>query len=265
MITCVNGVDFKLHELVSKQLHISKAEEKKEEQKGEETKEEVKEEVQEVQQKKKSLGPLPRGEVSETEAEWRKQVILNGHPSAWIGHEDFAWFLCDWLKPKTIVDLGVDWGYSTFVFAAAKQGKVYGIDHFTGDPHTGQRDTLSHVTYVVSLLRGAGCNIEIMKADFTQAAKDWNRGPIQLMHLDGFHEYQQAKSDFTNWLPHLDKEMGVLICHDTSSFPSVLAVFDEAPKDLFKVRFLHSAGLGVLSYNRELIETISRKYALPMY
>lgn len=50
--------------------------------------------------------------------------------SAWKGHELFAVWLVKKLKPLVIVDLGIDYGFSTFVFVIPGIGKVYGIDHF---------------------------------------------------------------------------------------------------------------------------------------
>ena len=59
--------------------------------------------------------------------------------SAAKGHRVFFEWLAQHVKPKTIVELGVDRGYSTFVFAEAlaknnvgsninEESQVYGID-----------------------------------------------------------------------------------------------------------------------------------------
>ena len=53
--------------------------------------------------------------------------------TAWKGHELFALWLVSFLNPKVTVDLGVDYGYSTFVLAKKNTGIVYGIDSFEGD------------------------------------------------------------------------------------------------------------------------------------
>ena len=76
--------------------------------------------------------------------------------SACTGHRAFFEWLVEHIKPKTIVELGVDHGYSTFVFAEALaknsegsniniESKVYGIDWFEGDGSTGYRDTRKEV------------------------------------------------------------------------------------------------------------------------
>ena len=60
-------------------------------------------------------------------------------PSAWTGHRVFGTWLVRYLKPSVVVELGVDRGFSSFLFAQAvtqnkevenKEGVVYGIDLF---------------------------------------------------------------------------------------------------------------------------------------
>lgn len=57
--------------------------------------------------------------------------------TAWTGHRQFAEWLVKFVNPKVIVDLGVDYGYSTFSFAIPRIGHVYGIDNFSGDDFVG--------------------------------------------------------------------------------------------------------------------------------
>ena len=59
--------------------------------------------------------------------------LTNDYSSAWLGHMKFAHWLSKLLNPSVIVDLGVDYGHSTFSFASANKGIVYGIDSFNGD------------------------------------------------------------------------------------------------------------------------------------
>ena len=51
--------------------------------------------------------------------DWIDSII-----SAWTGHRKFAEFLVEKKNPDVIVELGVDYGYSTFVFANALQNKT---------------------------------------------------------------------------------------------------------------------------------------------
>jgi hypothetical protein len=95
--------------------------------------------------------------------------------SAVRGHRVFMEWLVEYMKPKTIVELGVDRGYSTFVFAEAlaKNNKdsslniistVYGIDCFEGDESTGFRDTKKEVEE--NFIKHNVKHIEIIKGYF---------------------------------------------------------------------------------------------------
>ena len=72
---------------------------------------------------------------------YNSSVIINkltqDYSSAWLGHMKFANWLVTLLNPSVIVDLGVDYGHSTFSFASANKGIVYGIDSFDGDIQAG--------------------------------------------------------------------------------------------------------------------------------
>ncbi|TCP68372.1 class I SAM-dependent methyltransferase [Baia soyae] len=183
-------------------------------------------------------------------------------PTAWRGHESFAMWLVQRLQPQVIVDLGVDSGFSTFSLATPKIGTVYGVDHFEGDGHAGYRNTYDFVVSIKDLLKNnyGIDNIQLIKGDFLEVSKTWTQ-PIDILHLDGFHSYDSTKADFLHWLPHL-QENGVMLMHDVISFPSVKQVYDEA--NLYRCYFSHSAGLGVLSRNKEIMEEIANLYNLTL-
>lgn len=193
--------------------------------------------------------------------DWRKSMIKNGEPSGWKGHEEFVWWLCDWLKPKLMVELGVDWGYSFLCLGTSKQGRVIGIDHFQGDEMTGQRDTHVHVSFITQAMKLGKCNVEIRNAKFADQAKSWADGPIQLLHIDGHPKECQA--DFNAWLPHLDAStFSVLLLHNATVWPQVKAVYEQGPRCFYKCLFPDAGGLGVLSKNSALIDAICQEFSL---
>jgi len=182
--------------------------------------------------------------------------------SAWTGHRDFAEWLVDYTKPKTIVELGVDWGFSSFVFANAnKSTKVYGVDLFTGDDHTCYRDTYNSV--MENIKKHNLSNLEIIKGDFTEVSKTWNI-PIDILHIDGFHTYDAVKNDFTNWSKFVNNN-GVVLFHDTAvEYFGIKDFFNELPND-YKLSFSHSAGLGIYTKNKELYNVIKKKFDVADY
>jgi hypothetical protein len=134
--------------------------------------------------------------------------------SAWKGHRIFAEWLVKTIKPMQIVDLGVDFGYSTLVFANAARengfGIVTGIDLFEGDGQTGHRTTHASVLDWIDAL--GLTNIEIIKGDFKEVSLTWSR-QIDILHIDGYHSYEAVHSDFTSWEKFV-RDDGIVLFHD---------------------------------------------------
>lgn len=187
---------------------------------------------------------------------------INTLPSAWIGHRPFAEWLVQRMYPDTIVDLGVDHGFSTFCFANPKIGHVYGIDSFEGDNHSGPKDAQSLQHFVKQNKINLGYdNITFIRGYFDEIAKVWNK-PIDILHIDGFHAYESVKNDYETWSPFV-RDGGVILFHDTMVYGGgfgVMQLFSEI--ELPKVNFTFWYGLGVVSRNEMLIQEIYQKFQL---
>lgn len=184
--------------------------------------------------------------------------LFNSIPSAWTGHREFAGWLVNLIKPKIIVDLGVDYGYSTFSFAVPNIGTVYAIDLFEGDKHTGIRNTYEEFTGNVKWLEEKHniSNIVVEKGLFNEIEKQWTQ-KIDILHIDGLHTYDAVKNDFETWEKYLTKD-SVVLFHDIESFPEVKKFWSELSGH--KYEFKHSAGLGVLCMDKETLIAIKDKY-----
>lgn len=185
---------------------------------------------------------------------------LESIPSAWKGHELFARWLVSFLQPKVTVELGVDFGYSTFILAEKNPGTVYGIDCFNGDEIIGQRCTLPFVQDFIS--KNQIKNIQLIKGYFDQVSQNWQL-PIDILHIDGLHTYDAVKSDYLNYKNFLH-ENSVIMFHDTVSYPQDIGKFFNA-LNLPKVNFQHSYGLGVASLNQDTMRLIANIFDLVIY
>ena len=175
----------------------------------------------------------------------------------WRDHRQFADWLVRRKQPDTIVDLGVDYGYSTFCFAIPGIGNVYGIDSFEGDICAGERDTYEYVMDKVKELELT--NVSIIKGFFDDVVKTWNK-PIDILHIDGLHTYEAVKNDFEKWSPFV-KENGIILMHDTMVDDPKFGVsrfFKEI--NLPKTNFEHCNGLGVVSKDINLIDEIKKNF-----
>jgi len=191
---------------------------------------------------------------------------LDDIPSTcWSGHRTFAEWLVTYLKPEVIVDLGVDWGFSTFSFAMPRIGQVYGVDTFEGDEYTGETGGFNY-DYVISKREKLfmNDNVTFIKGYFDDVAKTWDK-KIDILHIDGDHKYESIKNDYETWSKFVSND-GVILLHDTcveNAFGKEYGVkqfFDEI--DLPKCTFTHTYGLGVISKNKQLIEIIQNNFDL---
>ena len=186
--------------------------------------------------------------------------ILGAIPSAWNvppkGHHGFAKWLVEKLNPKVTVELGVDYGYSLFVWSVYNKGKVYGIDIFDTEHHESRIDDDYQVVLDIKQKLKLE-NLEVIKGLFDDVAKKWRR-KIDILHIDGLHDYANCKNDYDTWSKFV-RPTGVIAFHDTMSYPNdVGRLFSEI--ELPKYNFTNSHGLGVVSQNAELIEEISNTF-----
>lgn len=178
------------------------------------------------------------------------------------GHRPFAEWLVSYMQPEQVVDLGVDYGYSTFVFALAakKNGKgiISGIDSFEGERMTGIRDTYNYVLEIIKAVNFR--NTEIIKGDFNEVSRSWVH-PIDILHIDGYHSYEAVFNDFNTWAPFVLNE-GIVLFHDINVPNPAFGVIDffRELSGGYKLYFLHSYGLGIYTKNKHLYDTIRNNF-----
>ena len=183
--------------------------------------------------------------------------LTHDYSSAWLGHMKFANWLVTLLNPSITVDLGVDHGHSTFSFASANKGIVYGIDSFDGDIQAGLKNTFDIVKTLnddFNKKNYLNNNIKFIKGYFDNVYDYFNE-TIDILHIDGLHTIEAVSNDYNKWITKTS-ENAVILFHDVISYPdSVGKVFNEIQYPKFY--FTHSAGLGVVC---KKIETLNKIY-----
>jgi hypothetical protein len=136
--------------------------------------------------------------------------------SAWVGLESkYRDLLGDMGQVRRVVDLGVDYGFSTFQFALHyPDAEVIGISDFTLHD-----DSEAWVRKQMRLFP----NIRIIKGSTADVGRLF-REPVDLLHIDADHEYETVVSDFTAWIPAV-RPGGRVLFHDTRSFPATVGRF----------------------------------------
>ena len=184
--------------------------------------------------------------------------------TAWGGHRQFAENLVRFLNPKVIVDLGVDWGYSTFSFALPRIGHTYGIDNFVGDDFVGTDELRKKYNFVTMKREKLHLqnNLTLIEGDFNEVAQTWDK-TIDILHIDGSHKYEDITRDFETWSKFVT-DNGIILLHDTcieslnGNDYGVKKFFDEL--DMPKFTFTHCFGLGVICKNDVVLNHIKNNF-----
>jgi hypothetical protein len=190
---------------------------------------------------------------------------FNDQPSAWIEHIPFAFFLIEKLRPKTFVELGSQFGNSYFAFCQAISelklpSKAFGVDiwlSYDEGSLTGRR-IFEYANSVNSKHFSHFSNLLLMT--FDEALEYFNDGEIDLLHIDGMHDYASVKHDFETWLPKMS-DAGVIILHDSNVRENGFGVWklvDEIKDDFPNFQFNFGKGLGVVCTGKNVPDDFLR-------
>ena len=188
--------------------------------------------------------------------------------------DDEAWLLFQLAQQSTgkgvIVEIGSWKGKSTICLALGSKQEpkspVYAID-----PHVGSSEH-QRTFGPISTLKAFKKNIKkaevaslvkMLVISSRKAAQNFSH-PVELIFIDGDHNYQAVKRDFLDWSPHL-VDGGIIAFHDTFSWPGPKKVVD---KYLFKsAQFKNIRVIGSITFTRKtehilLLDKILNRYVL---
>jgi O-antigen biosynthesis protein len=189
--------------------------------------------------------------------------------SAWIQHVPFGMFLVDMIRPKVIVELGAFTGVSYCAFCQAVKAleietHCYAVDTWQGDAHAGfygpelfQELKEHHDPLYGSFSR-------LVQSTFDEALQHFEEASIDLLHIDGFHTYEAAHSDFHKWLPKMSRR-GVVILHDINVRErqfGLWKLWEELKVNYPHFAFLHGHGLGILGVGPQQLEPMQALFGV---
>ena len=179
--------------------------------------------------------------------EWNKE-------SGWNGHLPFAYWLMGEIRPKVFVELGTHKGSSYFSFCQAVRDKglltrCYAVDTWRGDNQAG-----FYGEEVYEMVNGHNESqykkfSTLYRMTFDEALGQFPDRSVDLLHIDGLHNYEAVLHDFEAWLPKLAPG-AIVLFHDIEVYGGDFGVWrfwGEIKKQYSRwFEFEHSHGLGVL-------------------
>lgn len=151
-------------------------------------------------------------------------------------------------EDAVIVEIGSFLGRSTVSFALGCTGTrkhVFAIDLFEGDNDMyGSGDFLGRFHNNIKSC-GVEAYVTPIKQHSLKVAAAWNK-PIDVLFIDGSHEYEDVKADFHAFYPHVKKN-GIIAFHDIKGqWDGVIRFWNEVQAEglLKEVGQVSSLGFG---------------------
>lgn len=131
------------------------------------------------------------------------------------------------LDKGIIVEIGTWKGGSAYILGKAVEGrnvKVYSVDNYSEERLKNELIT-KKLTKI--RLKEWGCdNVRLIKGESIEISKKFSDNSVDMIFIDGSHNYKDIKNDFENWYPKL-KEGAIICFHDYGSWPDVTQLVDE--------------------------------------
>lgn len=171
---------------------------------------------------------------------------------AWTDHLAFAYDLIAEMKPRLLVELGVDRGESYFTFCQSavenKTGtRCFGVDTWQGDQHAGGYDETTFAQVSAHNRENYEAFSTLIRSNFDEARERFAAESIDVLHLDGLHTEAAVRHDVEAWLPKI-RPGGILLLHDVGVRAKefgVWKIWDELKERGRSWTFHDGPGLGV--------------------
>lgn len=132
-------------------------------------------------------------------------------------------------KPQVIVEIGSYLGASSLFMARAAQAvapscRLFCVDTWQNDAMPdGHRDTFAEFSHNTQSHQSI---IEAIRLKSDKAAKEFEQ-KIDLLFIDGDHDYEGVNLDWQSWSPHL-RQNATVVLHDVGWAPGVQRVVEDS-------------------------------------
>jgi O-antigen biosynthesis protein len=186
----------------------------------------------------------------------------HSHITNWHGHIPFSADLISLTQPNLIVELGTHYGDSYFSFCQAcdsfsNETRLFAIDHWEGDSYSGYYGSSVYKEIYNYNKLHYNHRSKLIRDTFDNSVSQFADKSIDILHIDGSHDYSSVMNDFSNWLPKVSKG-GVILFHDTQILERNFGVhkfWSEIASSYPHMEFTPSCGLGVLINTEKLLST----------
>ena len=196
----------------------------------------------------------------------------------WSGHRNFIYDFVKYYNPEKFVELGSHYGCSSFAILQAIKDfgldtEFYAIDTWEGDSLTvyGEKEHVYEAYKKVNDIYFNEQKSYMIRMTFDDAAKKFSNHSVNVIHIDGSHEYRDVKHDYQTWISKMS-ENGIMIFHDISE-DKVLGntmgshiFWEELKKEQpYTCEFDFSFGLGIVFLSENTYKDFLNKVDIQKY
>ena len=146
----------------------------------------------------------------------RSEYFYSNDIQGWMNFNELNWLYNQAKQMDSIVELGSWKGRSTHALLSGCSGTVTAIDHFRGSQKeldTAHKEVTEGVDIKEIFLQNCRKfnNLTLDMSDTAKAANKYEDGSVDMVFIDGGHEYEEVKRDLLAWK---DKPTKLLCGHD---------------------------------------------------
>src|SRR3990167_9300637 len=189
--------------------------------------------------------------------------------SAWHEHIPFAFWLISAARPRLFVELGTHAGASYCAFCQAIDRlavdcRAFAVDTWRGDEETGFYGEEVFEQLEAYHDQRYGRFSRLVRSTFDEALSHFDDQSIDLLHIDGVHNYDAVRQDFESWSTKLSPR-AVVLFHDINVRErdfGVSRLWEEVSASRPHFTFDHGHGLGVLAVGDGVPHALRSLFAL---
>jgi predicted O-methyltransferase YrrM len=160
----------------------------------------------------------------------------------WMSTTELEWLFTNAKKMRQVVEIGSWKGKSTHALLSGCPGPVYSVDTWLGSPneragahHEATEKDLHALVFLPNV--GHFENLRVMKMESMEAVKQFSSKSVDMVFIDGSHDYANVIADINGWLP----KTRLLICgHDSGQdgVPQAITEVFGSPKVVDRIWYV---------------------------
>lgn len=176
----------------------------------------------------------------------------------WLRHGPFAQWLVYAARPRKIVEIGTDYGYSYFAFCEAIKASGIEADCIAIDTCVSNTDRIAAYGNALKRNEEYESFSTLLQGVSNECINSIPDASIDLLHFNGWHDYKDARECFERWSAKLSSRAIVLIhgTKDTICGSDKYSYWDKLRSKYETLNFPYQNGLGVLFYGTEYTDEI---------